>query len=148
MEAIIFVGLQATGKSTFYKNNLFNTHLRISNDLLKTKNREKLLLEFCRTTNMSFVVDNTNVTKEVRQKYIEFCKEINCITKCYYFKTDLQRSILWNSKRIGKDRIPDVGILGTHKKMEIPILEEGFNNLYYVDFLDGNFIVKDWGNEI
>lgn len=28
MEAIIFVGLQASGKSTFYKNHYFNTHLR------------------------------------------------------------------------------------------------------------------------
>lgn len=148
MEAIIFVGIQASGKSTYYKNNLFNTHLRISNDLLKTKNREKLLLEFCKYTNMPFVVDNTNFSKEIRRHYLNFCKEIEFSVKCYYFKTDLQRSILWNSKRIGNDRIPDVGILGTHKKMEIPTVEEGFHELFYVDFVDGNFVLMDWKNEI
>jgi predicted kinase len=47
MEAIIFIGLQASGKSTFYKENFFNSHLRISNDLLKTKNRESRLIDFC-----------------------------------------------------------------------------------------------------
>ena len=36
MEMILFVGLPGSGKSTFYKNHYFNTHLRISNDLLKT----------------------------------------------------------------------------------------------------------------
>ena len=34
MEAIIFTGIQATGKSTFYKQNFFNSHVRISLDLL------------------------------------------------------------------------------------------------------------------
>ncbi|NHZ34831.1 hypothetical protein [Massilia rubra] len=71
MEAIIFVGLQASGKSNFYKNNYFNTHLRISNDLLKTKYREKKLLDICLETSMPFVVDNTNPTREVRAKYID-----------------------------------------------------------------------------
>jgi len=36
----------------------FNSHLRISNDLLKTKNREKNLMEFCKNTNMLFVIYN------------------------------------------------------------------------------------------
>lgn len=148
MEAIIFVGLQATGKSTFYKNNFFNTHLRISNDLLKTKNREKLILEFCKNTKMSFVIDNTNITKASREKYVEFCKEAKCDIKCFYFKTDLDRSLLWNSKRLGKEKVPDVGILGTYKKLEIPSIDEGFTELHYVDFSNEKFIVKDWLNEI
>jgi hypothetical protein len=35
MEEIIFVGIQASGKSTFYKEKFFNSHLRISNDLFR-----------------------------------------------------------------------------------------------------------------
>lgn len=30
MEAIIFIGVQATGKSTFYKNKFFTTYIRIN----------------------------------------------------------------------------------------------------------------------
>ncbi|MEL6944740.1 MAG: ATP-binding protein, partial [Bacteroidota bacterium] len=36
MQAILFIGIQASGKSTFYKERFFNTHVRISMDLLNT----------------------------------------------------------------------------------------------------------------
>ncbi|MCB9352743.1 MAG: ATP-binding protein, partial [Lewinellaceae bacterium] len=32
MEGILFIGIQASGKSTFYKERFFNSHLRISLD--------------------------------------------------------------------------------------------------------------------
>ena len=144
LEAIIFVGLQAKGKSTFYWNNFKNTHLRISNDLLKTKNRENKLLEFCTETRMSFVVDNTNLTKEKRNKYIDFCKnkDFKCI--CYYFKSDLKRSLEWNKKRSEKDLVPDVAILGSARNLEIPSKTEGFDELWYIDFDGKNFIKQAW----
>lgn len=74
MEAIIFIGLQASGKSSFYKEHFFNSHLRISNDLLKTKNRQARMLDFCFDTNMPFVIDNTNPTREIRASYLEQIK--------------------------------------------------------------------------
>ena len=30
MEAVIFIGIQASGKSTFFKERFFNTHVRIN----------------------------------------------------------------------------------------------------------------------
>jgi predicted kinase len=45
MEAVIFVGIQGTGKSTFYKERFFDTHVRINLDMLKTRHREKLLVQ-------------------------------------------------------------------------------------------------------
>ena len=36
MEAVLFVGLQASGKSTFYRERFFRTHVRINLDMLKT----------------------------------------------------------------------------------------------------------------
>lgn len=44
MDAVIFVGLQAAGKSTFYRERFFTTHLRISLDQLHTRHRERALL--------------------------------------------------------------------------------------------------------
>jgi predicted kinase len=148
VEAIIFVGLQASGKSTFYRKHFFRSHLRISNDLLKTRNRERLLLNFCKETTMSFVIDNTNHSVESRRRYIEFTKAIGCPIHCYYFKTDLARCLEWNRQRQGEERIPDLGILGTHRKLEIPSREEGFDALYYVDLVGGNLVAMDWLDEI
>jgi predicted kinase len=148
MEAVILIGIQASGKSTFYKENFFNSHLRISNDLLKTKNREKLLLDFCRETQFSFVIDNTNVSRAVRQKYIAFAKSLSIPTIGYYFKTDLKRSLQWNENRIGKERIPEKGIMAMFKQLERPSMEEGFDKLYYVEAANGKFNIKEWKDEI
>jgi hypothetical protein len=63
MEAIIFSGLPGSGKSSFYKERFFNTHVRISLDLLKTRYRETRILEACLETDQRFVIDNTNPTK-------------------------------------------------------------------------------------
>jgi len=148
MEAIILIGIQASGKSTFYKEYFFNTHIRISNDLLKTKHREKLLFEYCEKIQMSFVIDNTNVTKEIRKRYINISKNMNIPVIGYYFKTNLERAIQWNNKRSGKEHIPKVGILGTYNQLEVPSIDEGFTKLFYVDITDTGFIIKDWNDEI
>jgi predicted kinase len=128
MEMIILIGIQASGKTTFYKERLFNTHIRISNDLLKTKNREKQLLDYCKKTEMSMVIDNTNITRSIREKYIQFSKDIGIPIIGYYFRSDIERSLKWNSSRSGKERIPKVGILGTYKKLEIPLIDKGIYN--------------------
>jgi predicted kinase len=40
MEAVVFIGIQASGKTTFYQQRFFATHVRISLDLLRTRERE------------------------------------------------------------------------------------------------------------
>ena len=47
MEAILFIGIQAVGKSTFYKERFFATHVRIRLDMFKTRQREQLILQAC-----------------------------------------------------------------------------------------------------
>lgn len=85
MEAVLLIGLQASGKSTFYQQRFFNTHVRISLDLLKTRNREKLLMQLCLETQQPFVVDNTNPTKEERQRYLEAARAAGFRVVGYYF---------------------------------------------------------------
>jgi len=147
MEIILLIGIQASGKSTFYKEKFFNSHIRVSNDLLKTKNRERKLLEYCINTQISFVVDNTNTTKEIRKNYINIAKEFSLPVIGYYFKPDLVQSLDRNGKRPKKEIIPKAGILGTYKKLEIPNINEGFTNLFYVENKN-NFIIKEWEDEV
>jgi hypothetical protein len=75
MEAVIFTGIQAVGKSLFYKERFFTTHVRINLDMLKTRHREKLLLKACLEMKQPFVVDNTNPTIDNRKRYIGPAKQ-------------------------------------------------------------------------
>jgi hypothetical protein len=38
-QAVIFVGMQASGKTSFYRQRFFETHLRISLDMARTRQR-------------------------------------------------------------------------------------------------------------
>ena len=71
MQAVIFIGLQGSGKTTFYAKRFLKTHVRISLDMLKTRNKEKLFLQLCLATGQKFVIDNTNPGTAERKKYSE-----------------------------------------------------------------------------
>jgi hypothetical protein len=62
MEMILLIGGQGAGKSTFYRERFFDTHVRVNLDMLKTRHRERLLVEACLRMKQKFVMDNTNPT--------------------------------------------------------------------------------------
>ena len=67
MEAVIFIGIQGTGKSSFYQEQFFHTHVRINLDMLKTKHRLRLLFNACLEAGQSFLLDNTNARRKSGQ---------------------------------------------------------------------------------
>lgn len=144
MEAVIFVGIQATGKTTFYKQRFFETHIRISLDMLKTRTRETLLLKACLNAKQPFVVDNTNIKKEDRQRYIELAKPLGFRVVCYYFPAVVKEVLARNKQRTGKAVIPVPGIFGSLKRLQAPTLDEGFTKLYNVSInTDNEFVVTE-----
>ncbi|MDP8925784.1 MAG: ATP-binding protein [Actinomycetota bacterium] len=147
MEAIIFVGIQASGKSTFYRERFFDTHLRINLDMLKTRYREQLILRACIEAKQPFVVDNTNPSVEERARYIRPARSGGFRVVGYYFGSRVREALARNSDREGKERIPEKGILGTYKRLRVPGLEEGFELLRYVRIdEEGRFVVEEWSD--
>ncbi|MBD0355866.1 MAG: ATP-binding protein [Rubrobacter sp.] len=147
MEAIIFVGIQASGKSTFYRERFFDTHLRINLDMLKTRYREQLILRACIEAKQPFVVDNTNPSVEERARYIRSARSGGFRVVGYYFASRVREALARNSDREGKERIPEKGILGTYKRLRVPSLEEGFELLRYVRIdEEGRFVVEEWSD--
>ena len=94
MEAILFIGIQATGKSSFFRSNFFNTHVRINKDMLRTNNREKRLLETCLEIGQPFVIDKTNVTRNERLTYIKTANDNGFKVIGYYFQSKIEDSIM------------------------------------------------------
>jgi predicted kinase len=132
MQALIFCGIQGSGKSTFYVRHFFNTHIRISMDLLRTRYRESLFLSLCLRTQARFVVDNTNPTPEERQRYIQPAKASGYELFAYFFNVAPENALRRNALRSGKEKIPEIGIQATLKRLQPPSFEEGFNHIFYV----------------
>ncbi|MBW3544000.1 MAG: ATP-binding protein [Bacteroidetes bacterium] len=132
MHCIIFCGIQASGKSTFYQQLFFHTHVRISMDLLRTRHREKLFLDLCLSTCARFVVDNTNPTIEERLRYLSPALAAGYEVVCYYFTTELDMALRRNHERSGKALIPEKGVKATYYKMQKPNFQEGFHKIFQV----------------
>ncbi len=149
MEAVIFIGIQATGKSTFYLQRFFDTHVRINLDMLRTRYRERVLLQACIAAKQSVVVDNTNPTVQDRARYIGPARAAGFRVIGYYFPADLEGALARNKTRSERARVPEVGIRGTRKRLQSPSVEEGFDALYSVKIAaPGQFLVKEWEDEV
>src|SRR2546423_13745398 len=131
MELIIFVGLQAAGKTTYYHEHFAATHVHVSKDLmLNTRNREAkqmMQIDEALGAGRSVVVDNTNPTVDSRAPLIAAGKRHGARVIGIYFDAHVPTSIVRNRLREGKARVPDVAIFATKKKLVAPSIEEGFD---------------------
>src|ERR1700739_644987 len=100
MEAIIFVGVQGSGKTTFYRQRFFDTHARISLDILPTRHCEPLLFAACLAAQQSFVIDNTNPLPSDRARYTAPARNAGFRIIAYFFETPLADAIRRNKQRV------------------------------------------------
>jgi predicted kinase len=149
MEAVIFIGIQGAGKSTFYKRRFFDTHVRINGDMLKTRHREEVLIKACLEAKQKFVVDKMNLTREQRERLIAQAKSYGFSVAGYYFQAALKKAVERNSGREGAARVPDKAIYGAFHELQIPDFSEGFDRLFYVRIDERNgFVIEDWKDEV
>ena len=152
MELIIFVGLQASGKSAFFHVRFAATHVHISKDLFrnnKNRNRRQAqLIQEALQEGKSVVVDNTNPTAEDRRPLIELGRRYGAKIVGYYFESEVRQCLERNRQRTGKARVPDVAIYATAKKLVRPSYSEGFDELFYVCITgDSTFEVLPYTDE-
>jgi predicted kinase len=144
MEFVLFIGVQGSGKSTFYRERFFNTHVRVNLDMLRTRHREREFIEACLRTRQRFVLDNTNPTKEERQPYIAAAKGATFQVIGYYFQSNVEDCKRRNEQRTAEQRVPLSGVLATYCKLELPSRDEGFDKLFYVKLINDDFAVEEW----
>ena len=147
MNMILFTGIQASGKSEFYKRYFINTHIRINLDMLKTRHREKILIEACLTAKQPFVIDNTNLGADLRKRYIDNAKNHGFEVIGYYFKSSINESLARNELRTGKGKLLPTAIHSAHSKLELPSMAEGYDKLFYVRIEKNDFVVEEYRDE-
>jgi predicted kinase len=139
LELIIFVGMQAAGKSTYYRTHLAATHVHVSKDLMKsTSNRElkqQQTIERELAAGRSVVVDNTSPTPAVRAPLIAAGRRHGARVIACFFETTVKDALARNRLREGKARVPDVAMFVTAKKLVPPTLEEGFDEVRVIPAL-------------
>ena len=142
------IGIQATGKSTFYAQRFADSHVRINLDMLKTRPREERLLMQCIRERKPFVVDNTNVLARERARYISAAKGAGYQVIGYFFEANLTDALERNKQREGKAAIPWKGVVAKFRALQRPRYAEGFDRLFIVSIgTNSEFAVRDWQEE-
>ncbi|MGI5861173.1 MAG: AAA family ATPase [Myxococcales bacterium] len=147
MELAIFVGLQASGKSTFYRERLSSSHALVSKDLMgnvRDKNRRQLeLVRAALREGRSVAVDNTNPSPSDRAPLVRLGRELGARVVAYFFDTSVSGCLERNAKRQGGARVPPVAIFAAARRLVPPTLEEGFDALYRVHLQPEGFLVAE-----
>ncbi|RZS44422.1 putative kinase [Herbihabitans rhizosphaerae] len=152
MEVAVLIGLQASGKSTFYRAELAQTHVHVSKDNFpnarRPQRRQLRLIAEALTAGRDVAVDNTNPSPEEWQPIIDVARECGATVTGYWFPPDLIATFGRNALREGKTRVPDVGIRATLKRLRQPTSRDGFDRLHIVRWDgDGGFTVRPLDQE-
>jgi predicted kinase len=144
-ELIVFTGLQASGKTTFYRERFAATHVHISKDAWpnarKREDRQRRLVEDHLRAGRSVVVDNTNPTPAEREPLIAIARAAGATTSSYSFVISVEESLRRNAAREGRARVIDVGIYAVAKLLVAPAAAEGFDRMFEVRSLDAGYLI-------
>ena len=144
MRAAIFIGIQASGKSSFYEKILSPLgYVQVSMDLLHNRNREEALIKESILDGRNIAIDNTNPTRMERVRYLSILQSAGCPVDCYFFKSVVRDCVERNRQR--GETVPAKAIAATSNKLEMPSREEGYDRMYFVQ-MDGKggFTIDDW----
>ena len=136
LELIVFVGLPGSGKTTYYRAHFAATHAHVSKDVwpnaARRDERQAREIDTALGGGQSVVVDNTNPSRDVRAPLVALGRRHGARIVAVYFETDVRTAIMRNRQREGRERVPNVAIFTTKKKLVPPALDEGFDEVRVV----------------
>ncbi|MGW4568222.1 AAA family ATPase [Streptomyces sp. NPDC004561] len=145
----VLIGLQASGKSTFYAQRLSGRYELVSKDRFprgasNKQRRQMRLLEEHLAAGRPVAVDNTNPSPREWDPLVRLAHALGATVTAYWFPPDAAGSLRRNAARQGRDRVPDVGVLATLGRLRTPSPADGFDAVREVRFDGlGGFEVRD-----
>lgn len=151
LELVVFTGLQASGKTSFYRERFAATHEHVSKDAWpnarKKEQRQRRLVEEHLRAGRSVVVDNTNPTPIEREPLIAIGRAVGARLSSYAFVVTVEEALRRNAGREGRARIEDVGIYAVAKRLAPPTIGEGFHQCFEVTLTETGFVVCRLGED-
>ena len=144
-ELVVFTGLQASGKTSFYRERFAATHVHVSKDAWpnarKKEERQRRLIDEHLRAGRSVVVDNTNPTPAERAPLLAIARAVDARVISYAFIVSVEEALRRNAGREGRARIADVGIYSVAKLLALPTKDEGYDEAFAVRLSSGGFVV-------
>jgi predicted kinase len=139
VDLAVLVGLQASGKSTFYARCLSGRYALVSKDLFprSARNRQRRQMRLVAehlAAGVPVAVDNTNPSPDEWRPLVEAAHAHGVTATAYWFPPDVAGSLRRNAAREGRERVPDVGVLATLKRLRRPSTVDGFDSVREVRF--------------
>ena len=94
----------------------------------RNKEAECVLVDDALKARRDVVVDDTNLTREIRKPYLQLAQKHRAAIRAVFF-SNVRVARRRNSKRTGKDRVPEEAVRGQLTQMERPTKEEGFDSV-------------------
>lgn len=137
LELVVLMGLPASGKSTYARSRLLDSHVHLG--------RDSQMVESTLAAGESVVVDACHTTAASRHQWIELGQAHNARVVGLYFAATAARCVARNRLRPESVRVDDAQIFAAQKRWERPSLDEGFHELWLVKALfDEMFLVSAW----
>ena len=133
LEYVLMIGVALSGKTTYRKAN-FNHEVIALSYFNNSRKKEFEYIEKCLSEGKSVVIDDTNLTVDLRKQHITLAKKFNAKIRGIFMNTST--GILVQRQKRRRDSIPLSAIYKQIRELETPTLDEGFEQL---------IINKDYG---
>lgn len=94
----------------------------------RNKEAECILADDALKDGRDVAVDDTNLTPEIRRPYVLLAQKHGAAIRAVFF-SNTRVGRYRNSKRKGRDKVPDDAVTGQIARMERPTEEEGFDSI-------------------